>query len=144
MIDFSPLDDHIWRTENKKFLLSSHLIPHFLKPFFLHSSGYIAWIFFPITLIFRLFRILFQNPQNGDPHDEKKHDEKHTKDEAKTEAYGYGVNISLLKNARESISDALILNEIGSSFNIYANPQGNSLKIKKIQKKRYIDIHRHV
>ncbi|MBP6981586.1 DUF87 domain-containing protein, partial [Candidatus Gracilibacteria bacterium] len=144
VIDFSPLDDHIWRTENKKMILSSHIIPHFFKPFLLHTSGYISWIFFPIILIFRLFGLLFQNPQNPDTHDQKKHDEKHTKDEIKTEAYGYGVNISLLKNARESMSDSLILNEIGGSFNIYANPQGNYFQIKKTQKKRYIDISRHV
>ena len=125
-------------------LLSSHIIPHFFKPFLLHTSGYISWIFSPIILIFRLFRLLFQNPQNPDTHDENKHDGKNTKDEIKTEAYGYGVNISLLKNARESMSDSLILNEIGGSFNIYANPQGNYFQIKKTQKKRYIDISRHV
>ena len=42
------------------------------------------------------------------------------------------------------MSDSLILNEIGGSFNIYANPQGNYFQIKKTQKKRYIDISRHV
>lgn len=144
MVDFAPLDDHLWRTENKKIILSSHLIPHFLKPFLLRTSGYFSWLFSPITLIFRIFRLLFQSPQHLDSHDEKKHDEKHIKEETKTEAYGYGVNISILKNVRESISDSLILNEIGGSFNIYANPQGNYFQIKKTQKKRYIDIHRHV
>lgn len=144
VIDFEPLSDTVWRTPSQKVILASHMIPHVAKPFLLHSWPYISWIFFPITIFLKLFQLLSRDPHTEEQMVDKKHDEKSGKEEAKTDAYGYSVNIVILKNARDDMSDALILNEIGSSLNIYANPSGNQFKIKKIRKMRYIDIHRHV
>lgn len=128
-MDFSPIDDDIWRTEKKKSILSSHFIPHFLKSYLLHHWGYVAWIFAPLGLLVKFFHLLTKNPQNTEHLETKKHDEKSGKDELKTEAYGYGVNISIFKNAVEEMHDGVFLNELGGSMNIFANPQGNSFKI---------------
>ena len=55
IIDFVPVHDHLWRTESKRALLTSHLIPNIWKLPLLSLWGYIGWIFFP----FRLLSIIF-------------------------------------------------------------------------------------
>ncbi len=130
IIDFAPLHDHVWRTEDKKTLLSTHLLPSFLKSKLLHIYDYIAWIFFPVSLISKLFHFLV--PDSGDEHGEKKHDEHGGKieKESKTDAYGYSVRITVAKNESETIGDELALKELGSSLNIFANPSGNHFVVK--------------
>ncbi len=131
IIDFEPVHDHLWRTESKKSLLTSKYIPNFLKLPLLSIWGYIAWIFLPFRFFSMLFSFLLPDVENHeDPgtHTTKSHEKEIT---TKTDTYGFRTAIHIFKSLSDPIHDDLILKELGSSMNIFADPKGNHFIVKK-------------
>lgn len=132
IIDFAPVHDHLWRTESKKSLLTSKYIPNFMKLPLLSMWGYIAWIFLPFRIVSIFFAFLMPHDEE---HDGKKdaHEPKHSDKESssKTDTFGYRTAIHIFKNVADPIHDDLLLKELGSSMNIFADPKGNHFVVKK-------------
>ena len=56
----------------------------------------------------------------------------HEKDaSSKTDTYGFRTGIHIFKNIADPIQDDLVLKELGSSMNIFADPKGNHFVVKK-------------
>jgi len=145
MIDFTPIDDEIWRTESKQTILSSHSIPNFMKLHLLHMWGYIGWLLFPISISLKVLGFIISSGKNTDEvHTTKSHELKDDKQANKTESYGYGVNIFLLKDLKNIMHDDHILKELAGSMNIFANPQGNHFVTKNPKTLQYKKIARKI
>ena len=131
VFDFSPVSDAIWRTEEKRLVWDSRLIPDSVRMYILHLWAWIGWLFLPISISARL--IAFLMPRDTEKKDDTLHEKKESKDkvESKTEWYGYSVKIRVLKNTREPLGDSLILKELAGSMNIFASPNGNHFIMKK-------------
>ena len=131
IFDFSPIHDHIWRWEEKHGIWKSHMIPDFMRLYVLHFWSWIGWLFLPISLSLKLVSFLVPKGEStGEVHAYEKKEGKE-KIETKLEWYGYSVKMRVIKNARDTISDDLILKELAGSMHIFANPNGNHFIMKK-------------
>ena len=133
IIDFVPVKDAFWRTESKKNLLTSHFIPGFMKLPLLSVWGYVSWIFFPFRLLSMIFGFLMVKGELEDEKHTPQHEGKsHEKDaSSKTDTFGFRTGIHIFKNVADPIQDDLVLKELGSSMNIFADPKGNHFVVKK-------------
>lgn len=77
-------------------------------------------------------------------HESQKYETKDDKQASKTESYGYGVNIFLMKNLKDPIQDDRIIKEFAGSMNIFANPQGNHFVSKHPKTIQYQKIPRKI
>ena len=77
VIDFAPIADSVWRTEGKRHIWTSHMIPDFLRLHILHFWSWIGWIFLPISLSLRLVSFLVPKEESEDVH---KHEAKEGKE----------------------------------------------------------------
>ncbi len=128
IIDFEPLEDHIWRHESHKVIWDSHIIPWFAKMYLLHLWSWIGWMFLPLSWSSKLIQFLIPSDWGTDSHDTH---EKTLKIETKTEGYGYQVQIRVWKNAKDPIQDEVLLKELAWGMNIFANPNGNHFVMKR-------------
>lgn len=138
MIEFRPVEDSYWRTPAKRVILKYHL-PQKLKVLLLSYGWMFRTLFFPFRLVLSFIGLLFPT-EPSDSHEKKEEEE----EMSKTESFGYLTDITLIKSASESLSDEYLLKEIAGSLNIFANPQGNTLKVQKSKVKRYGEVHGHL
>ena len=138
IIDFAPVQDHLWRTESKRSLLTSKYIPNFLKLPLLSMWGYIGWIFLPFKVLSLIFGfILPRSESEGESHVTHDHKKSEKEKTSKIDSFGYRTMVHIFKNVADPIHDDLILKELGSSMNIFADPKGNHFVIKKQKDTEY-------
>lgn len=136
VIDFLPIHDRIWRTAEKQPIFSSKWIPNIIKIYILHFWAYFSWIFFPIIWSIKLVHFLLDPTLESQEEEMSPLDEKQKKVETKFDSFGYSTRILVIKAPKDPLADEHILKELSSSLNIFANPKGNSFKIKRTKTMR--------
>lgn len=129
MIDFAPIEDHIWRHESHRIIWDSHFIPSFAKMYLLHLWAWIGWMFLPLSWSTKLVQFLI--PMWWDSHGEHDEHDHPTKTETKAEWFGYQVRIHVIKDAQDTVRDEVLLKELAGWMNIFANPSGNHFIMKR-------------
>lgn len=82
----------------------------------------------PISWSFALVGWLMPRDEH-ETHDDEKHEK--GKVETKTDTFGYMARILVVKEKKDALSDEVMIKELASSMNIFANPGGNSFLMKK-------------
>lgn len=76
MIDFAPIEDHIWRHESHRVIWDSHIIPGFLKVHLLHFWSWIGWIFLPLSWSTKIVSFLMPREEDSFHHEGDEHEKK--------------------------------------------------------------------
>lgn len=122
-INFSPIPDSVWRTDDKIAILGSDATKS-KKRRQLYRSGLAKWLLLPFHWLYVFFRFLLGF---GNSTDNEHTDKNEYGSEQKHHQYGYHTEIWIAKEKKNTPLDTALLRELSSSLNIYANPSGNKL-----------------
>lgn len=123
-VDFSPISDHDWRKHRARSLIENRQLPDFLKLFLLTNWNWIRFFIAPFQWLSSIISFLvWGNNTEAESHPTENRD----KQENKFETYGYSIQIILASLGETSSTTR----ELASSLNIFANPNGARLLVKR-------------
>jgi hypothetical protein len=135
-VSFSPLHNKEWRNESQVKLMSSHILPRFIKKWFVgEQHPLMRLVKKPLNLLLSL---------GGHSHEEQDGEKKPEKKPAgatrKTQDFGFAVSLAVACTGPDALTARTRIKEISRSINIFAAPKENQFHSHHI----HHDTHGHV
>jgi hypothetical protein len=134
-VSFSPLHNKEWRTEGQVKLMSSHMLPRFVKQWFVGEQHPLVRL---LKKPFEAMLTVWGGHHSAEG--EAKPEKKPTGSTRKTQDFGFNVSLAVACTGPDALTAKTRIKEICRSVNIFASPKENQFHAHPV----HHDMHGHV